>query len=470
MSGWEPMVQTNYFVEIRRRALEIDWRVPITIYDEAYLNETAPSDLLLNGRYLRIERDLLVVAPQERGMLFHRYFDPEAQFNGSPLKLKPGQSIPISWAAMMTAAPLFPLDSEKPSQLESISGAGYAIETAGSIVSLALGADYRVSVGPETRLWLTEGSRGKPWTVRMLRGSIFCEAVTERSPPLRVETLRGQGKLFGGGFGAQMFVQRRADLVLATSVGVTGPTRWEMGGFAYSLTGEKPSLAWVQSGGGPDGVGLDALSGRLASHLADCVGRALGRGPDSAAQEIAKPYRAPRVGSKGGQAARTTPADKATLAQTNSDVGAGADPSRAAETVNEVAAVIAPIPNGHAPAIAPIAMLDKPLHTISKFEGDIDLKLSVDQGALYCRRNDLASVEGSGTGALFLRGPLSQVNVTLAAITYEPPVESPTKLGAPQPERRAVMVTVFARIGGRLFESNLPLEQMLTAGGSTPPR
>jgi hypothetical protein len=165
---------------------------------------------------------------------------------------------------------------------------------------------------------------------------------------------------------------------------------------------------------------------------------------------VAKPYRAPKPRARANADAHVQNFEKrADLAS-----AAGVPPSL----------------NGHAPAIAPIVVLDRPVHTLAKYDGDIELRLSVDQGVLYCRRADLASVEGSGTGALFFRGSLNAVNATMAAVTYEQlpdPPGKPAQGGAPT-EKKPVMVTVFARVGGRLFESNLPLEQLLV-GGSLPP-
>lgn len=443
------MVQTNYFVEIRRRALEIDWRVPITVYDETDVIDSAFSDLMLTGRYLRVERDLLIVSPQSRGVLFHRYFDPDVPFPSSPLKLGAGQTIPVSWAAMMVAATPLPLDPEKaPPLLESVPGAGFAIESGEEAVEVALSGDYRLRLGAETRLWVTEGARGKPWTVRMLRGALLCAALVDRPPPLRLETLRGLGRLNGGALGVQMLKPRRPDLVVSLNGGPNPPARWEMGGFAYNLAPEKPALAWLQSGAGPEGVDLDGLSDHLGPQLGGMLAKVIGARGAAAKEPIAKPYRAPRPGAK-----PVAPA-------------VGQD-SEVASATN-----VAPALNGHAPAIAPIVVLDRPVHTIDKFDGEIELRLSVDQGVLYCRRSDLASVEGSGTGALFFRGALNAVNATLAAVTFEQGPEAPVKQpssGQP-PEKKPVMVTVFARIGGRLFESNLPLEQLLVGAAAPPGR
>lgn len=443
------MVQTNYFVEIRRRALEIDWRVPITVYDETDLIDAAFGDLMLTGRYLRVERDLLVVSPQSRGVLFHRYFDPDVPFTNSPLKLGAGQAIPLNWAAMMVAASLLPLDPEKaPPPLESVSGAGVALESGEEGVEIALAGDYRLRLGADTRLWVTEGARGKPWAVRMLRGALLCASLSERPPPLRLETLRGLGRLNGGALGVQMLKLRRPDLVVSVNSGPNAPARWEMGGFGYSLGPEKPALAWLQSGAGPEGVDLDGLLEHLGPQLGGMLEKVIGLRGAAAKEPVAKPYRAPKPGAK--------------------------PPAQVAGRDSEVASAtgVAPAMNGHAPAIAPIVVLDRPVHTIDKFDGEIELRLSVDQGVLYCRRTDLASVEGSGTGALFFRGALNAVNATLAAVTFEQGPEAPVKpsASAQPPEKKPVMVTVFARIGGRLFESNLPLEQLLVGAAAPPGR
>jgi hypothetical protein len=446
------MVQTNYFVEIRRRALEIDWRVPVTVYDEADLVDAAFSELLLSGRYIRVERDLLVVAPQSRGVLFHRCFDPEAQFAGSPLKLGAGQAIPMSWAAMMVAAPSLPLDPGKPpAPLDAATGPGFALEATEEPAEIALGGDYLLRLGAETRLWVAEGARGKPWTVKLLRGALFCVALVERPPLLRLETLRGVGRLSGGALGAQMLKPRRPDLVVSAKPGSAAPARWEMGGFGYNLGGDKPALAWLHSGAGPEGLDLDGLSEHLGVQLGGMLETVLGRrGALAQTASVAKPYRAPKPRARANADAHVQNFEKrADLAS-----AAGVPPSL----------------NGHAPAIAPIVVLDRPVHTLEKYDGDIELRLSVDQGVLYCRRADLASVEGSGTGALFFRGSLNAVNATMAAVTYEQlpdPPGKPAQGGAPT-EKKPVMVTVFARVGGRLFESNLPLEQLLV-GGSLPP-
>lgn len=444
------MVQTNYFVEIRRRALEIDWRVPVTVYDETDLGDASFAELLLTGRYLRIERDLLVVSPQTRGVLFHRYFDPEAPFSGSPLKLGAGQSIPMGWAAMMVAAPALPLGPDKPSApLESVTAAGVALEAGEESAEITLAGDYSLRLGAETRLWITEGARGKPWTVRLLRGALLCAALIDRPPPLRLETLRGVGRVTGGALGAQILKPRRPDLVVSAKAGSNAPTRWEMGGFGYNLGGDKPASVWLHSGAGPEGFELDALAEHLSVQLGDMLERLIPMRGAPAKQPVAKPYRAPKPGAKANAAHALTSEKRTDLASASS--------------------VAAPL-NGHAPAIAPIVVLDRPIHTLEKFDGDIELRLSVDQGVLFCRRADLASVEGSGTGALFFRGSLTAVNATLAAITFEPAPEPPVKptQSAQALEKRPVMVTVFARVGGRLFESNLPLEHLLV-GGPLPP-
>jgi len=445
------MVQTKYFVEIRRRALEIDWRVPVRIYDETDLADAAFSELLLTGRYLRVERDLLVVSPQSLGVLFHRYFDPDAPFTSSPLKLGGGQNIPMSWAAMMVAAPNLALGPDKPPLVDTVSGAGLALETGEEATEIALAGDYRLRMGAETRLWITEGARAKPWTVRLLRGALLCAALVERPPPLRLETLRGLGRLSGGALGAQMLKPRRPDLVVSATSGSSQSTqsmRWEMGGFGYSLGPEKPALAWLQPGAGPEGIDLDGLSEHLGPQLGDMLEKLIGVRGAAVREPIARPYRAPKPAAKSGTPSLST--------------------STPAEVVPATA--VTPTPNGHAPAIAPIVVLDRPIHTIDKFDGEIELRLTVDQGALYCRRIDLASVDGSGTRALFFRGSLNAVNTTLAAVTFELPAEASVKLppGAQPAEKKPVMVTVFARVGGRLFESNLPLEQLL-AGGANPP-
>ena len=445
------MVQTNYFVEIRRRALEIDWRVPVTVYDETDLVDAAFSELLLSGRYLRVERDLLVVLPQSRGVLFHRYFDPEAPFTSSPLKLGGGQNVPASWATMMVAAPILPLGPDKASApLEAVSGAGFAVEAGEEGAEIALAGDYRLRLGAEGRLWVTEGARGKPWTVRLLRGALLCASLVDRPPALRLETLRGLGRMNGGSLGAQMLKPRRPDLVVSANSGTTPPARWEMGGFGYSLGPDKPALAWLQPGAGPEGLDLDGLSDHLGLQLGDMLKQLIGPRGAAAKEPVAKPYRAPKPGSKAG-----APSPQSGTARGSSVASATS---------------VTPALNGHAPEIASIVILDRPAHTIDKFEGDIELRLSVDQGVLYCRRTDLASVEGSGTGALFFRGALNAVNATLAAITFEQAPEAPLKQppGAQPTEKKPVMVTVFARIGGRLFESNLPLEQLLV-GGPVPP-
>ncbi len=445
------MVQSNYFVEIRRRALEIDWRVPISIFEEGDLADAEAGDLLLNGRYLRIERDLLVVAPFDRGVLFHRFFDPEAPFSGSPLRLKPGQSIPMSWAPVMVSAPVLALDSNRTAPtLDSVPAAGVAVEAGAEPITLVLGGDYRLTVGADSRLWFTEGARSKGWAFKLLRGSVLCASLVDRPSTLRVETLRGHGRLSGGAMAAQMIHPLYPDTVLVTSFGAGEPTRWEMGGFGYSFNADKPALVWGQVGGGPDTVGLETLPGRVGPLLAEPLEMVLGKGV-ARADAVAKPYRAPKLTAKAGASGSASPDKK--LRAPEAEL-----PDRSVSSMR----------NGQAVAIAPITILDKPIHSIPKFDGDIELRVSVDQGVLYCRRTDLASVDGSGTGSLVLRGLLSVVNGTMGFVTFEMPTETSVKplvAGGGQ-EKRPVMVTLFARIGGRLFETNLPLEQFLMDGAS----
>lgn len=441
------MEQSNYFVEIRRRALEIDWRVPISIFEDGIPDGRISSDLLLAGKYVRVEKDLLIVAPGDHGFLFHRYFDSDVFTGSSPLKLRPGLVIPMTWPLVMSSAPLLAMEAQRPVSIETVGAAGIGFETAAAGGEVMLGGSFRCTLSKNTRLWLIEGGPNKGWACRLLRGSLFCEALVGRSSSMRIETLRGQGRLGSGAVAVQMLEPRLSDVVVASRFGSGEPPRWDMGGFGYSLSASKPMLSWTQSGGAPDSGGFEGLKGNISAHLAGALNQQVDSRETRSAHEVAKPYRAPPAASAKSEGSQVKGVDMTTHVASSTTSSRG----------------------GHSSAVRPITIVDKPIYGVPKFDGEIELRLSVDQGSLHCRRPDDIMVDGAGTGSLLLRGPMSAVNNAIETVGFEPPqaesVARPALAPGITAQRHAVMITLFARIGGRMFETSIPLEEFLAGSG-----
>jgi hypothetical protein len=347
----------------------------------------------------------------------------------------------------MSTAPLLATDTQKPVHIETVGNAGIGFEAATTGGEVMLGNSYRCTLAKGTRLWLIEGSQNKGWACRLLRGSIFCEALGGRPSSMRIETLRGQGRLGSGAMAVQMLEPRLSDVVVASRFGSGEPPRWDMGGFGYSLSASKPMLSWTQSGGAPDSGGLEGLKGNVSAHLAGALNQQVDLQESKSTKAVAKPYRVPTGASAKGEGS----------------------PGKAVDMTTHVASSTIASRSVHSSAIRPITIVDKPVYGVPKFDGEIELRLSVDQGSLHCRRPDDVAVDGSGTGSLILRGQLSAVNNAIETVGFDPPqaenVARPALAPGIAAQRHAVMITLFARIGGRMFETTIPLEEFLAGSG-----
>jgi hypothetical protein len=410
------MSRQSYFAEVRRRALEIDWRARIALVDPVPLEAVEVGDILARARYRRIDDDLLLVVPGDEGLLLHRFFE----LRPAPDVTHPtGRRLNGSWLDTLAGATIA-IDPET-RLVDPPGGETVALETERTGRSIAFRGAHHVTLGPDTRAWLRAASGADPdgWNLRLLTGSVVCAPIDGVARTITVETPRGWGRWQTSRIGIQIGVANEPDLIALIAAGEGDEPWWHTGGVMHRLTPGREMVGWNGSAGARLFHGaIEENATMLSQPLEEAFG-----------------LRSRATSADGGR-------------QAPAAVGRRRPAEAPARMVIKGRPAIPPPP--------PLTVTGAHSRMVPHYDGPIDLTLTVDRGSLSCRPAADLKIQGDGTRSLQLRGPLPSVNAVLPSVAW-------TAGGADQ---QPGVVILRAVIGDGVFETRLPIDQVTGA----PPR